>query len=83
MESHKRPIKTTFNSNFSIQKLWKESPPGPEQKELERLFANNLISVMDSPNQIMLKHPIFKGFTERVFLTHFKKTKAKMGLNCK
>ncbi len=61
----------------SLIRVWKESPPGPEHKELDRLFSNGLINEADSANVIRLKYPIFSTFSARVFNAHFKKTKAK------
>lgn len=78
--------KTQFkrNSDFVYaNKIWRENPPGPEQKELDRLFSNGLISEIDNANDVRLKHPIFREFSVRVFACHFRKTKAKHGLMCK
>lgn len=83
MNGKRQPKNSFIRADFTPYKIWKESPPGPEQKELERLFSNNQINVMDSPNDIRLKYPIFKDFSEKVFLVHFRKTKSKMGLNRK
>lgn len=66
-------------SDYSFTKLWKETPPGPEQKELNKLFSNNLISDDETASQIRRKYAIFAEFSPRVFNTHFKKTKAKYG----
>ncbi|KAJ6647637.1 hypothetical protein Bhyg_03104 [Pseudolycoriella hygida] len=62
-----------------MSRQWKESPPGPEQLALEELFENGEIADSDTPTQIQQRHPIFAQFTNRVFYTHFRKTKAKMG----
>lgn len=60
---------------------WKESPPGPAQRELNQLFQNGLVKAADTPNMIRLKYPIFMQYTPRIFAAHFRKTKAKLGLN--
>lgn len=60
-------------------KIWKENPPGAEQKELNRLFENNLISADELPNNVRMQHKIFMDFPARVFGAHFRKTKAKYG----
>lgn len=60
--------------------MWKESPPGPEQIELDRLFADGEIDDLHTPNNVRLANPIFLDFTPRVFGLHFRKTKAKFGL---
>lgn len=68
------------NSENAIYKIWKASPKGPQQLELERLFENGLIGEFDSPEYIRTKYPIFNEFSTRVFTAHFNKTKAKYGL---
>lgn len=60
-----------------VNKLWRETPPGPEQKELNRLFATGIITDDDTPNMIRQKFTIFKDITPRVFGVHFRKTKEK------
>lgn len=66
--------------NTNPIKNWKESPPGAEQKELNRMFQNKLINESDTPNDIRLKNSLFMEFSPRVFAVHFRKTKAKVGL---
>lgn len=60
--------------------IWRETPPGKEQIELNKLFANGLISSTDSANNIRKKYPMFQQFSSHVFGTHFRKTKSKYGL---
>lgn len=78
MTSRKRTSQISELPGTSI-KQWKESPPGPEQKELERLFQNKIIDVSDTPNKIRLTNPMFMQFNARTFATHYRKTKAKYG----
>lgn len=69
-----------FNENV----IWKEIPPGTDQKELTRLFENGEITDIDTPNSIRLKYAsYFMKYSPRVFAVHFRKTKAKCGLMCK
>lgn len=76
----RRQNSSQFFDNYLLStKQWKESPPGPEQRELDRLFANNLIDESDCPNDVRKKHPIFLDFSAKVFGVHFRKTKAKSG----
>ncbi len=79
---HTRKKRTTTADTDIYNRMWKENPPGLEQKELERLFSDGDISETDSPNSIRLKYPMFREFSTNVFATHFRKTKAKLGLMC-
>lgn len=54
-------------------KPWKESPPGPEQKELDRLFENDMIDPSKNPNEIRQSNPLFMGFSARIFGVHYRK----------
>lgn len=47
---------------FVATKLWKETPPGPEQKELNRMFETNMIDRSQTPNPIRLSNPLFMAF---------------------
>lgn len=58
---------------------WQENPPGPEQIELEDKFNQGLIEDWETPESIRDKSETFKTFSERVFATHFRKTKARLG----
>lgn len=80
MSSKKKKI--SIGEKNEIPK-WKESPPGAEQKELNRLFMSGIITDMDSPDSIRKQYPIFTKFNTNVFGAHFRKTKAKYGLNRK
>lgn len=62
-----------------MSKQWKESPPGPEQLALESMFENDSIEEYDTPGTVQRRTPMFQPFSERVFSTHFRKTKAKLG----
>lgn len=59
---------------------WRESPPGPAQKELNRLFVNGLIKDNETPNTVRQRYPLFMQYSARVFAVHFRKTKSKLGL---
>lgn len=78
------PKKRTINNSSApenVTKMWKVSPPGPEQKELNRLFEEKTIDPWDTPNKIRLRFPMFQAFQTKTFALHFRKTKAKYGLN--
>lgn len=70
-------------SRMSPSLLWKSTPPGPEQLELNRLFESGEISAKDSAMKVRLSYPIFRGFSPRVFGLHFRKTKALYGAQSK
>lgn len=59
--------------------VWKESPLGPVQNELERLFKNNLIGPLETPNDVRQKNVLFMKHSARNFAVHFRKTKANLG----
>lgn len=75
--------KLDCGASSSAPKQWKETPPGQEQKFLENLFINNEIEESDTPVMVKNKHPIFHGFSAKIFGTHFRKTRAKFGFGCK
>lgn len=75
-----RGVKKGTPSEEGFTAVWKETPPGPEQKELERLFKNNLIEPKATPNTVRMNNTMFMEFSPRVFAVHFRKTKAKYGL---
>ncbi|KAJ6639412.1 hypothetical protein Bhyg_12156 [Pseudolycoriella hygida] len=62
-------------------KMWKANPPGPEQKELNRMFDKGLISVTDTPAKVRARNQLFMAFPQRTFAFHFRTRKAKYGLN--
>ncbi|KAJ6639426.1 hypothetical protein Bhyg_12170, partial [Pseudolycoriella hygida] len=62
-----------------MSKQWKVSPPGPEQLALEAMFENDAIEEFETPASVQKSNPLLQPFTERVFSTHFRKTKAKFG----
>lgn len=66
-------------SNTEMVKQWKEYPPGPEQLALVDMFEKGEIKDYDTSDTAQAKNPLFKDFSERVFLTHFRKTKARLG----
>lgn len=71
---------TRGNSSTVAQKVWKTKPPGREQIELERMFRHNEIDVSATPDSVKRRNELFRDFSASVFATHFRKTKAKMGL---
>lgn len=72
---------TRGNPTTMGQKVWKTKPhPGPEQVELERMFKNNEIVANATPDSVKRRSDLFKDFSTPVFATHYRKTKAKMGL---
>lgn len=77
MDDYKRKNVQLFKDN---KIFWRESPPGPEQIELEKLFQSGLITDIDTPKSIRDLYSIFQKYSLRVFGTHFRKTKAKLGL---
>lgn len=56
---------------------WKST--GEEQKLLEQLFRERLIEECDTAVNVQRKYPEFKDFSQRVFSSHFRLTKAKFG----
>lgn len=64
----------------SKQKIWRESPPGPAQRELDRLFSDDIISGNEKPNEVQKQYPIFQEYSSKIFGLHFRKTKAKHGV---
>lgn len=74
-----RISKPTPNASWRYQ-LWKEKPPGPEQIELERMFASKEIDATATADSIHKSNELFKKFSSTVFGAHFRKTKAKFGL---
>lgn len=60
--------------------VWKEKPPGPEQRELERMFANKEIDATTNPDSVRKSNEVFQKFSSNVFSSHFRSTKAKLGL---
>lgn len=61
-------------------KMWREKPPGEEQQLLDNLFKTNVITELDSAQNIRSKYPIFQNVSSKVFAVHFRKTRAKFGL---
>ncbi|KAJ6636925.1 Acetylcholine receptor subunit beta-like 1 [Pseudolycoriella hygida] len=60
--------------------IWKVKPPGPEQKELERMFREDAIEPWAAPDVIRRSCEMFRRFNPTVFANHFRATKAKLGL---
>lgn len=75
-----RNVNVPPNPDFLTLRQWKESPAGPEQIELNRLFENNLIGPTDAPRDVRKMHHLFMDFPARIFGLHFRKTKAKYGV---
>lgn len=71
---------TMAGSKFPV---WKMKPPGPEQQELERLFANKEIDASMSADSVRKSKQIFHDFSATVFANHFRQTKAKYGFGMK
>lgn len=62
---------------------WKESPPGPEQIELTRMFQDKKIPFNAKPADIYNLRESFKLYPLHIFTQHFHSTKRQFGLNCK
>lgn len=60
-------------------KQWKINPPGEEQLALESMFENDEIQDHETAPTVQAKLELFKPFSDRVFISHFNKTKAKFG----
>lgn len=71
--------RSNTDSEFTTMKLWKESPPGPEQLQLERMFTQNLIDADKTPNAVQKMNSMFMEYSPKVFAVHFRKTKSKLG----
>lgn len=65
------------------QKVWRTKPPGREQIELERMFRHNEIDASATPDSVKRRNDLFGDSSAQVFATHFRLTKAKMGLSGK
>jgi len=63
--------------------VWKVKPPGPEQIELEKMFAQKEIDACATPDSVHKSKELFKKFSASVFGAHFRMTKAKFGLGKK
>lgn len=61
------------------QKVWKEKPPGPEQCLLDEMFESGSITEVATPDSVRQSTPMFRAFSAKVFATHFRKTKARLG----
>lgn len=62
-------------------KVWKEKPPGPEQRELQRMFDCKEINASATLDNVRKSTPMFQQFSGKVFAAHFRKVKAKYGMN--
>lgn len=80
MSSKKAKIDYSAMENKAQQAQWKGNPPGPEQKELEHLFRSKKIGLHDTAQSVRAAYPLFSSFSPTVFASHFRKTRAKMGL---
>lgn len=72
--------KREANKMVNPSVMWKERPPGPEQKQLEKMFAAKEIDPSATPDSVRKSNPMFENFTASVFASHFRKTKSKLGL---
>ncbi|KAG4066090.1 hypothetical protein HA402_001337 [Bradysia odoriphaga] len=70
----RRPAKV---SNIETNVVWKIKPPGPEQRELERMFRSNEIEPGESADSVRRSSEMFHRFSAAVFGNHFRTTKAK------
>jgi hypothetical protein len=66
---------------YEPPKIWKEN--GEEQKELEKLFSDGIISDKDTPSYVRECEPMFQKYSSQVFASHFRKTKKKIGIQRK
>lgn len=64
-------------------KIWRANPPGPEQKELNRMFQKGIIGSTDTAAKVRTRNPMFLVYPAKTFALHFRTTKAKYGLNGK
>lgn len=79
MSDMKRTAKASSNVGTPFV-MWREKPtPGPEQIELERLFNSEDI-LGYSPEEVRQTSELFQKFSPSVFNSHFRSTKAKLGL---
>lgn len=62
-------------------RLWRERPPGSEQKELERMFLDNEINYFSAIEDVQRTNPMFMEFSEKIFSAHFRRTRAFLGLS--
>lgn len=76
--SLKRQLKNTPVETKTFQ-VWKMKPPGPEQRELERMFRDKEIDPSCTPDSVRQSNEMFRKFSANVFATHFRSTKAKLG----
>ena len=76
----KRQAKSTADMSDPY-KIWKEKPPGPEQRELQRMFDCKEINASATPDSVRKSTPMFQQFSGKVFAAHFRKLKAKYGMN--
>jgi hypothetical protein len=68
---------------MSRNKIWKETPPGIEQDELNRMFKENQVTLSSTPSEVHSKSDLFLAYPLRTFTVHFNSTKRRFGLNCK
>lgn len=60
-------------------KQWKVNPPGEEQITLEAMFEEGGIADYETAATVQARNELFKPFSDRVFASHFNKTRAKFG----
>lgn len=61
--------------------MWKVKPPGPEQRELERMFKTKEFDPASTPDSVRQLNDMFLKFNAVVFANHYRATKAKLGLS--
>lgn len=60
--------------------MWRERPPGPEQRELDRILSCKEFDISATPDSVRKTNEMFQKFSAPVFAAHFRKTKAKLGM---
>lgn len=71
-------VRRSFKVQPSSSTTWKVKPPGPEQRELERMFRSHEVEPGDSPESIRRSNEMFQRFSSAVFGNHFRTTKAQI-----
>lgn len=83
MPPKKNPVVNAEEEEEVPNKVWKVNPPGPEQKELNRMFEKGVLGSTDTAAKIRMRNQLFTAFPPKTFALHFRQTKAKFGLNGK
>lgn len=75
--NQRRSAKTSAIEAKDSSVMWKVKPPGPEQRELEKMFRTNEIQPGDTADETRKSNEMFMRFSASVFGNHFRTTKAK------